>query len=57
MKSQAVQYQGKNYRYILSLLDVFSRFYWLCPLHTKHSREVKENIKKIFAVHGMLETL
>ena len=29
----------------------------MCPLQTKHSHGVKENIKKIFAVHGMLETL
>ena len=41
----------------LSLLDVFSWFYWLCPLQIKHSQVVKENIKKIFAVHVMLETL
>ena len=47
MKSQAVQCQGKTYHYILSLLDVFSRFHWWCPLQTKHSRGVKENIKKI----------
>ena len=47
MKSQAIQCQGKTYRYILSLLDVFSRFHWLCLLQTNHSRGVKENIKKI----------
>ena len=35
----------------------FSRFQLLCPLQTKHSDGVKENIKKIFTVHGMPETL
>ena len=55
MKRQAVQYQGKTYRYILSLLNVFLD--WLCPLQTKHSHGVKKNIKKTFAVHGMPETL
>ena len=55
MKNQAVQYQGKTYRYIPSLLDVFSRIHWLCPFQTKHSHGIKENIKKIFAVHGMPE--
>ena len=57
MKSQALQFQGKTDRYILSLLDVFSRFHWLCPLQAKHSCRVKENIKKIFAVHSILQTL
>ena len=57
MKSQAVQYQGKTYRYIQSVLDVFFRFHWLSPLQTKHSRGVKEIINKIFSVHGMTETL
>ena len=35
----------------------FFRFHWLCPLQTEHSRGVKENIKKIFAVHSMPEML
>ena len=52
MKSQAVQFQGKTYCYILSLLDVFPRFHWLCPLQTKHSRRIKENIKKILLFTG-----
>ena len=56
MKSQAVQYQGKTYRYVLSLLDVFSQFHRLYPLQIKQSRGIKENKKKIFAVHGMPET-
>ena len=57
MKSPAVQYQGKTYRYIQSLLDVFFRFHWLSPLQTKHSRGVKEIINNFFSVHGMTETL
>ena len=57
MKIQAVQHKGKTYRYILSvIIRCFCRFHWLCPLQTKHSRRVKENTKKIFAVHGMAET-
>ena len=42
MKSQVVQYQGKIYFYILSLLDIFSQFHGLCPLQTKYSRRVKK---------------
>ena len=35
----------------------FSHFHWLYPLQTKHSRGVKENIKKIFAIHSIPEKL
>jgi len=28
MKGTSVNYKGKTYKYILSLLDVFSRFHW-----------------------------
>ena len=55
MKSQAVQYQVKTYGYIMSLLDVFANFIG-CVLY-RSSSGVKENIKKVFAVHGMPETL
>ena len=57
MRGEAVEYQGKTYRYIMSLLDVFSRFHWLYPLQTKHSRGVKEYMKKIYEVHGTPGTL
>ena len=33
MRSQAVEYNGKSYRYIL-LMDIFSRFRWLVPFHS-----------------------
>ena len=46
IRGEAVEYQGKTYRYIKSLLDVFSRFHWLYHLQTKHSRGVKEYMKK-----------
>ena len=57
MKSQAVQYEGKTYRCVLTLLGVFSQFYLMYPFQTKYSREVKENIDKAFAAQGMPETL
>ena len=57
MRGEAAEYQEKTYRYIMSLLDGFSRFHWLCPLQTKHSHGVKECMKKIYEVHGTLEKL
>ena len=57
MKSQKVEYKGKNYKYVLSLLDVFSRFRWLSPLPSKHSKEVKKELEKIFDQHGIPQTI
>lgn len=53
MKGTSVNYEGKTYRYILSLLDIFSRFHWLCPLESKHSIGIKNKLKQIYSVHGL----
>ena len=45
MKGMQVQYKGKTYRYILSLMDLFSRFHWLAPLERKKSSFVKKELK------------
>ena len=55
MKSQQVEYQGRIYRYILSILDVFSRYHWLPPLTSKHATKVAIKFKKIYEVHGTPE--
>ena len=52
MKKQVVQYQDENYRYVLSLLDVFSRYNWLAPLTSKHASNVAAEMKKIYDMHG-----
>lgn len=57
MKSMSVVYEGKTYKYIFSLLDVFSRFHWLRPLTSKHSSGVKRELKKIYSVHGLPKKL
>ena len=57
MKNMAVVYKGKTYKYILSLLDVFSRFHWLYPLESKHSSGIKKKLKKIYSVHGLPQKL
>ena len=44
MRNMEVEYQGKRYRYILSLMDLFSRFHWLAPLERKTSRSVKREL-------------
>lgn len=57
MKRMQVLYNGKKYRYILSLMDLFSRFHWLAPLELKTSHNVKEELYRIYAEHGIPEIL
>ena len=57
MKSQQVEYQGRKYRYVLSILDVFSRCHWLAPLTLKHAANVMIELKKIYDVHRTPENL
>ena len=52
MNSQKVVFKGKTYRYILSLMDIFSRFHWLAPLTRKFPSHVAPHLDRIFAEHG-----
>ena len=51
-QKDAVKYKGKTYKYILSIMDVFSRFLWLKPLPTKTSASVANVLKEIFDEYG-----
>ena len=46
------KHDGNTYRYILSIMDVFSRYIWLRPLKTKEAREVAHTAKCIFMEWG-----
>ena len=56
-RSMHVEYHGKLFRYILSLMEVFSRFHWLVPLETKRSKCVKKELTRIYAFQGIPECL
>lgn len=43
---------GKSYRYVLSVMDVFSRFVWLRALTSKCSKEVAKELKSIYMEYG-----
>lgn len=43
---------GKTFSYVLSSLDVFSRFIFLSPLVKKDSAEIVIHLKKIFQIFG-----
>ena len=45
-------YAGTKYSYMLSVLDVFSRYTWLRPLPDKKSSTVKTRFCKILKLYG-----
>lgn len=52
LSNQRVLCDGKVFRYVLSLMDVFSRFHWLAPLQRKCPHHVAYHLRKIFSEHG-----
>ena len=48
---------GNTYKYIMSVIDIFSRFVFLRPLQTKESAEVAEHLLDIYNEHGPPEIL
>ena len=40
--------QNKNYKYILTVIDFFSKYSWCYPLKTKKSEEIMNSFKDIF---------
>ncbi len=41
--------ENKNFKYILTVIDVFSRYAWALPLKNKTAGEVKSAFVKIFS--------
>ena len=52
MRREIVRSGKRDYRYILSVIDVFSRYVFLRPLKRKKSKYVAKELKKLFSVHG-----
>ncbi len=48
-----VKYGRVTYRYILTVIDVFSRYVWLRPLKGKHSLEISRHLEDIYSEHGL----
>ena len=51
-KKGVVKMNGKSYRYVLSVIDVFSRFVWLRALTTKCSKDISKKLQTIYMEHG-----
>ena len=52
MRNQLTEYKNKVYQYILSIVDVFSRFHWLLSLERKFLSYVKSHLENFFIEHG-----
>lgn len=48
----AVEFNGLSYRYVLSVMDVFSRFVWLRPINEKMSKNIADELRSIYLEHG-----
>nr|XP_054768497.1 uncharacterized protein LOC129276082 [Lytechinus pictus] len=48
----AATYKKRTYRYILTAIDVFSRYTWLRPMKTKSSTNVARHLSKFFDMFG-----
>ena len=44
----SVKLNGQLYRYVLTVIDIFSRFVWLRPLKSKSSKEVAKELESIY---------
>ena len=47
-KKGTVTANGISYRYVLSVMDVFSRFVWLRALSDKCSKAIANELKSIY---------
>jgi len=52
MMAMPVSLEGVTYKYIMSVIGLFSRFIFLKPLKTKESAEVAEILLEIYNEHG-----
>ena len=51
MKKLRTKYKGKV-KYVLSVMDVFSRYHWLVPIERKLSSHVARELIRIYREHG-----
>ena len=48
MESMPVKWNGKVFKYVLSLNDIFSRYHWLIPLERKKSSPIAVALSTIY---------
>ena len=51
-KQRQCTYNNRQYRYILTIMDVYSRYVWLHALPSKSSGSVRKALEKTYEQHG-----
>ena len=57
LSKEAVNYNKHVYRYVLSVMDIFSRYLWLRPLQKKSREHVSRAFQRIYSEHGPTDRL
>jgi hypothetical protein len=52
MSRDSVIFNNVKVKYILSIMDIFSRFVWLRPLRSKSAEEVAQHLLNVFLEFG-----
>ena len=52
MRRESIEYRGESYQYILTVMDIYSRYVFLRPLTNKTSKLVKQEVESIILEHG-----
>lgn len=52
LSKEAVNHNRHVYKYVLSVMDIFSRYLWLRPLEKKSSQHVSRALQRIYSEHG-----
>ena len=48
VEMSSVSRSNKGYKYLLTVIDVFSKYGWIVPLKTKTGKEVAQACRKLF---------
>ena len=51
MESMPATWKGKTFKFVLSLMDVFSRYHWLIPLEGKSSKPIAVALSELYIQH------
>lgn len=54
---QSISKKNSNYRYILAVIDTFSKFAWVYPLKQKSQGEISEAFKQLFKTNQIPKNL
>ena len=52
LSNDPVKHNGKVHKYVLSVIDIFSRFLWLVPLKSKSSSHIVRVLQPMYDQHG-----